>query len=247
MSAHTNIGRRLELVACLLDHEANTGRGMGVVSVAERVGREKTQISRGLAALAREGLVWRDDETLEFAAGQAMLALAARAGSPDLLAAAQPVLERLAAQLGERADLAVLHDGQVLTVDSVASSSAVQAVGWIGRRSPLHCTAAGRVLLLEHTSEAIAELVGPDPLPLGGPNCPTSLVDLLGRIEQAHLDGVAVADRELDVDVVAVAAPVRHRGAIVAAITVAGPGFRLGERLDRVRREVVRAAGQLST
>ena len=34
MTAYTNIGRRLELVACLLDHEASTGRGMGVISVA---------------------------------------------------------------------------------------------------------------------------------------------------------------------------------------------------------------------
>jgi len=247
VSARTNIGRRLELVACLLDHEANTGRGMGVVAVAERVGREKTQISRGLAALAREGLVWRDDATLEFAAGQGMLSLAARAGSPELLTAAQPVLERLASELGERADLAVLHDGQVLTVESVASSSAVQAVGWTGRRTPLHCSAAGRVLLMHHAAASIAEMIGPDPLPLGGPHCPTSLTELMVRVEQAGRDGVAIADRELDVDVVAVASPVFRQGVIVAAITVAGPEFRVGDQLEHVVAEVRRAAAGLST
>lgn len=247
MTAHTHVGRRLELVECLLDHEARTGRGMGVVSVAERVGREKTQISRGLAALAREGLVERDDETLEFAAGQAFLSLAARAGSPGLLLAAQPVLERLAAELGERADLAVLHDRQVLTVESIASSSVVQAVGWTGRRSPLHCTAAGRSLMWSLSADEVAELIGPDPLTLGGPNCPTTRAEVVRRIEQAKRDGVAVADRELDVDVVAVACPVFVRGSVAAAVTVAGPEFRVRDRLHAVQQAVRRAAEALST
>jgi DNA-binding IclR family transcriptional regulator len=246
MTTHTHVGRRLELVACLLDHEARTGRGLGVVSVAERVGREKTQISRGLAALAREGLVERDDETLEFAAGQAFLSLAALAGVPDVLLAAQPVLERLAADLGERADLAVLHDRQVLTVESVASSSVVQAVGWTGRRSPLHCTAAGRALMSTLTADEIGDLIGPDPLTLGGPNCPATRAEVVRRVVRAARDGVAVADRELDLDVVAVASPVLVRGAVVAAVTVAGPEFRVRDRLERVKAAVRRAAEELS-
>ncbi|MFM7684869.1 MAG: IclR family transcriptional regulator [Actinomycetota bacterium] len=245
MTTSTNIGRKLELLACLIEQEANTGRGLGVVSVSERVGREKTQISRGLAALAREGLVERNDETLEFSAGRALLALAARAGAPELLALAQPVLERLTAALGERSDLAVLHDGQVLTVESVASASSVQAVGWTGRRTPLHCTAAGRVLLGGHTDEAIAALVGPEPLSWSGPNAPIELADLLGRIRAAKVEGVAVADRELDVDVVAVACPVVRRGAVVAAVTVACPEFRVQGRLEDVVAAVRAAAGEL--
>lgn len=247
MSAHTNIGRRLELVACLLDHEANTGRGLGVVSVAERVGREKTQISRGLAALVRDGLVGRDDETLEFAAGQALLSLAAQAGMPELSQRALAVLEHLAGVLGERADLAVLHDHQVLTVESVASSSVVQAVGWTGRRTPLHCTAAGRVLLASQTPDAIATMLGPDPLPLGGPNCPTTHAEVMRRVRRAARDGVAVADRELDIDVVAVAGPVRWQGSVVAAVTVAGPEFRVRDHLAEVKDAVRRAAEELST
>ena len=245
MTTSTNIGRRLELLACLIEQEANTGRGLGVVSVSERVGREKTQISRGLAALAREGLVERDDETLEFTAGRALLALAARAGVPDLLVMAQPVLERLAADLGERSDLAVLHDGQVLTVESVASASSVQSVGWTGRRTPLHCTAAGRVLMSGFNDDAIAALVGPEPLPWSGPNAPIEVAELLRRVRTAQHDGVAVADRELDVDVVAVACPVVRHGQVVAAVTVACPEFRIQGRLDRVVAAVRIAAGEL--
>jgi len=247
MTLHTNIGRRLELMACLLEHEASVGRGMGVVSVGARVDREKSQVSRGLAALAREGLVERDSENLEFTVGPALLALAARSGSPDLLVLALPVLERLAAELGERADLAVLHGGQVLTIESVASSSTVQSVGWTGRRTPLHCTAAGRVLVCRLTEAEVDDLVGPDPLPVAGPNGPEDRAEFHRRLAATLEEGWAVADRELDPDVVAVAAPVGTRhGMVRAAITVACPAFRVGGRLDEIVDAVRRAAAGLS-
>lgn len=247
MTAYTNIGRRLELVAGLLDHEATTGRGMGVVSVAARVEREKSQISRGLAALANEGLVGRDRDSLEFSVGPALLVLAARAGEPELVRGAMPVLERLGAVTGERVDLAVLHDGQVLTIESVASSSTVQSVGWVGRRTPVHCTAAGRVLLATLPASEVTALVGPSPLPPSGPNGPRSRAELMRRIDTARRDGWALADGELDGDVMAIAAPiVAADGRAVAAVMVSGPTFRMRSTVDAVVAAVRRAADELS-
>lgn len=247
MSAQSNIGRRFELLAALLDHESGTGRGMGVVAVSSRVGREKSQVSRGLAALVRDELADRDETSLEYSVGPALLALAARAGSPHLLLVARPVLERLASEVGERADLCVVDDGQVLAVESVASSNTVQSVGWTGRRTPVHCTAAGRVLLagLPTDAEVLRE-VGGGPLPVAGPNGPVAVDDLLRRVQLARLQGWAVADRELDPDVLAVAAPIRDRwGTVVAAITVAGPAFRIADRVDEVAAAVRRAAASI--
>lgn len=247
MTAYTNIGRRLELVACLLDHEASTGRGMGVISVASRAGREKSQISRGLAALAHDGLVGRDHDSLEFSVGPALLALAAQAGAPDLVSSAMPVLERLGAVTGERVDLAVLHDGQVLTIESIASSSTVQSVGWVGRRTPVHCTAAGRVLLAAMPTSEVSALVGPSPLPPSGPNGPRSRAELMRRIDTARRDGWALADGELDGDVMAIAAPiVGADGGAIAAVMVSGPTFRMRSTVDAVVLAVRRAANDLS-
>ena len=247
MSVHTNIGRRLELLAALLDSEAATGRGLGVVAMSARVRREKSQISRGLAALVREDLADRDAQTLEFAVGPAMLALAARAGSPGLLSAARPIVESLAVEAGERVDLVVLHERQALAVDSVASSSTVQSVGWTGRRTPLHCTAAGRVLLAPFSDAEIAALVGPEPLSVAGPNAPTTLRQLLDRVVAARHDGGAVAERELDPDVTAVAAPVHDaNGDVVASVTVAGPAFRVEPRVAQLIHAVKEAAARIS-
>jgi DNA-binding IclR family transcriptional regulator len=247
VSVHSNIGRRLELLAALLDNEAATGRGLGVVAMAARVRREKSQISRGFAALVREDLADRDAQTLEFAVGPAMLALAARAGAPKLLAVAHPVVESLAAAVGERVDLVVLHERQVLAVDSIASSSTVQSVGWTGRRTPLYCTAAGRVLLAPFSDAEISALIGPEPLSVAGPNAPVTLGDLLARVAATRRDGFAVAERELDPDVTAVAAPVcDHDGAVLAAVTVAGPAFRVEQHVDELVAAVLDAAAEVS-
>lgn len=247
MSAHTNIGRRFELVAALLDHEATSGRGMGVVSVATRVGREKSQISRGLASLVAEGLVDRGTEHLEFSIGPALLAIAAEAGDRRLRSEAQAVLESLVAVTGERADLAVLSEGTVLTVESIAGSSSVQSVGWVGRRVPVHCSAAGRALACGRPNAEVDRLIGPDPLPPAGPSAPTRRAEFYRRLRQADADGVAVADGELDEGVIGIAAPViGATGEVVAAVTVAGPVFRVRAVVDDLVAEVLAAARRLS-
>ena len=76
---------------------------------------------------------------------------------------------------------------------------------------------------------------------------PTTGAEVMRRIDQAKRDGVAVADRELDVDVVAVACPVFSRGTVAAAVTVAGPEFRVRGHLRAVQQAVRRAAQALST
>ena len=247
MTPRTNIGRRMEILACLLDHESRSARGMGVVVVAERLQREKSQISRGLSMLAQAGLVERDPETREFSIGPRLLAVAARAGDPDLVERAWPVLGRLAAQLGERSNLSGLHDGCVLTIDTAGAASTVQTVGWSGRLTPVHCTAAGRALTMELGEAELRLMLGGETLPVAGPRSPATLTELLERVAVARSRGVAVTDGELDADVLGVAAPVRDAaGSVRASIGISGPAFRLRARLDEAQDAVLAAAREVA-
>ena len=245
MSATTTIGRRMETVAVLLDHEARTGRGLGVVAVAAQLDREKSLVSRALASLADSGLVERDPETLEFTVGSGLLSIAARAGDPALLTRAVPELRRLAADLGERAGLMVLQGDRVLTVDTAVAVGSVQAVGWAGRTTPIHCTASGRVLVSDLSRSELQTLVGERGLFGGGPNGPRTFAQLWSRLDDYRRDGFSVADGELDPDVLAVAVPVKDRhGSVVAALTITGPTFRLATHRDEVVRRLLLAAGR---
>lgn len=244
--ARTTLSRRLELAACVLDHEARTGRGLGVVAVAQRVGREKTQVSRGLAALADVAMVERLPEGDGFATGVEILALAAAAGDARMVAAAWPRLEALTIRFGERAELAVLDGGEVLTVESTASASAIQIAGWPGRRLPAHCTAAGQVLLAGAAPELVERVVGAGRLPPGGPAAPRTAAAARRRIAAARRDGFAVSDEELDTDVVSVAAPIRVDGRTVAAVVLTGPGYRFRADVGEAGSALVAAAAEIA-
>lgn len=242
----TNIGRRLQILDCILRHEAQGRGGLAVVAVSDQLGREKSQISRGLAALASCGLVDREDSR-EFIVGARLLELAARAGRPALLRQARRVCRQIAADLGERVQLNVIVRDRVLTVETFASVAAVQAAAWVGMTNPLHCTAGGRALLFDDDDEALRARLGADPFPEGLPPAPRTLAELRSRLSEEREGGVATASGELEDDLASIAAPIRDRsGQIIAALTVAGPRSRLELVLGQAGRATLEAVAVIS-
>jgi len=245
--AETSLGRGIDILVALGSQDATANGGLGVVGIAKRVGREKSQVSRALKTLARYGLVDRDAETLVYRLGWRLFTLAAQAGHQRLLEEAPPVLQELVARFGETAHLSVLDDGEVLTLMSELSPSAVHASDWSGRRTPVHCTASGRALLLDHGENAVAQMFPAERLPICGPRSPSNIAELWRRILAARKVGFALADEEFESGLVSVAAPVRDfRGQIVAALNVSGPKFRFGSELQARGVVVEQAAEGLS-
>ena len=56
----TSLARALAIMVALGSPEATDGDGLGVVRIARLIGREKSQVSRTLKALAEAGFVTRD-------------------------------------------------------------------------------------------------------------------------------------------------------------------------------------------
>lgn len=239
--------RGLAILSVLGSEEALVGDGLGVVRIADLVGREKSQVSRALRTLAGAGFAERDPDTRRYRLGWQLFALGAGAGDARLLQAAAPVLEDLVARTGETAHLSVLDDIEVLTLLSEGPVAVVRASGWQGRRVPASCTSSGRALLFDYSAAELQRRFAGRGLPRGGPNAPRSLRQLHEQILGDRARGVAVSDEELEVGLVAVAAPVRSaRGAIVAAVNVSAPKFRLGTGLEDAGRHVLAAAESLS-
>jgi IclR family KDG regulon transcriptional repressor len=243
----SSLQRGLEILVVLGGRDASARGGLGVVRIAELVGREKTQVSRALKTLAGAGFVERDPDTRAYRLGRLVFTLGAMAGDARLLELAPSVLEGLSASTRETAHLSVLEGTDVVTLLSRAPVSAVRAVGWAGRRVPAACTSSGRALLFDHTADQLRQRFAGIELPRGGPNAARSLDDLAARIARDRVGGVAVSIEEFEAGLVAVAAPVRGaRGDIVAVVNVSAPEFRLGLRLEAAGDNVRRAAGELS-
>ncbi len=243
----TTVQRGTEILIALGSDEALARDGLGVVRIAEIVGREKSQISRALSALAASGLVERDAESRAYRLGWRLFTLAARSGRPHLVLHAPTILQGLVATTGETAHLSVQQGRQVLTLLSETAPSAISAKGWSGRTVPIVCTSSGRALLLDHGAAALHTLLDGASFDGYCIGAPRDAAELHRRILAARDAGFATVDEEFEQGLVGVAAPVRDfSGRIVAAVNVSGPKFRLGRHMASAANAVQDAALALS-
>ncbi|RFA12866.1 IclR family transcriptional regulator [Subtercola boreus] len=262
--------RDLELLEVLGSPEAEESGGLGVVRLAELVGRDKGQVSRTLATLADAGLVARDPATLTYGLGYQLYALAARTLESRLVRQAVPFLRRVVTATHETAHLCVLRGDSVLTLSSQLSEHAFRGIAWEGVSVAAWMTSAGRVLISDWSdadirgwydrhgndravtgpvAPVVAPLTGlpPEPAAEGGIPLITDFESLLTEIGHIRRRGYASVDEEFEMGVVGVSAPVfDFRGNIVAAINVSAPKARLGRHLDAAGRLVSEIAEQLS-
>jgi IclR family KDG regulon transcriptional repressor len=243
----TNLRRELAILTVLGGDEAVEDGGLGVVRIADLIGREKSQVSRTLKTLAESGFVDRDTATLQYRLGWRFFALAARAGEQRLLKVAPALLEQLVENVGETAHLSVLRGSEVLTVLSKSPPHAVKADGWAGRTVPIYCTSSGRALLFDHDEEALHNLLSGVEFRELRPGTVRNVEELQESIALAREQGYALVVEEFEFGLVGAAAPVRDfKGLLVGALNVSAPKFRLGRRLEGAGREVKKAADELS-
>jgi DNA-binding IclR family transcriptional regulator len=239
--------RDIDLLEALAGAEAQQGGGLGVVRLAQLVGREKSQISRALKALAEQGVVERDPDTLEYRLGWRLFSLVARTWENRLVRTAEPVMHQLSAQLEETCHLCVLRDDEVLTLLSVSGHD-YRAHGWEGRGVPVAHTSAGRVLLQDASPDELYVRLGASDLASGYEQSSVhSVQELWARIRECRERGWAEVDEEFEPGLVGVSAPIRDfRGRVVAAINVSARAERMGQTLDKAGRRTLAAANRVS-
>lgn len=231
----------------LLGHLAGAEAGLTVSELAARSGVERSQVSRTMGTLTDLGAVVRDPRTRAYRASWSIFALAASAGDQDLLAAAKPVIDRLAAITGSPAHLTVLDGIEVITVASGYPPFYTERRPPIGARTPAWCTSSGRTLLADLSDEVLRRRLAPVTFAAAGPQAPATLDELLSRIEATRGAGAVTVVDELAADFMGVASPVhRADGSVTAAINISGPTWRLGGAVETLRAAVSGAARELS-
>jgi DNA-binding IclR family transcriptional regulator len=151
-----------------------------------------------------------------------MLAAAER----DLVRAARPVMEELAAATGETVVLSVAAGEEAVDVAQVDSRFLVGGKRWIGLRSPLHATSDGKVLLAFGAAE-----LPPGKLVRMSPQTVASHRALEQELEAVRAKGWARSVGEYEQGLNGVAAPIFDDGRCVAALSVSGPTYRVTEAL----------------
>jgi len=242
MSVHS-VNRAISILQVLARHGALT-----VTEIATELGVHKSTIFRLLFTLESRGLVDQTMSRGKYQLGYGVVQLAAGATRKlDLTVVSRRICETLAEEVGETVDIDIDDGDAVLSVDQVIGSAAMSTVNWIGRRTPLHATSAGKVFLAHRPTGELA--AGPDAkLERFTEHTITSRRALERQLEQVRAQGYGFALEEYEIGLAAVAAPIRDLdGQVVAAVSVSGPNFRINpDTLPRVAAQVVGAAIEIS-
>jgi len=201
---------------------------MSVSEMAALLGTHLSTASRLASTLASGRLLARSEETGKYRLGIQLLVLGGLIIQyADLRAAARPILFELRDATKERVNLSILDGDEAVNIENVPGLLSVQNVGWVGRRTPLHCTASGKAMLAHATEARVRGLIAKG-LPRLTPRTTVDGEILLESLSQVRSVGYAINQEEFEIGLCSVAAPIRdHRNRVEASISISGPIYRM--------------------
>ena len=220
-----SIERAIALMRCFTEAEPE----LRVTDLANRLHLHKSTVSRILATLRQEGLVGKNPESGKYHLGLGLIGLAGVAlGRLDVRGVAQPHLNKLVAFTQETVNITVLEGNECVNIERARSPQPIRYEGWIGRRTPLHCTASGKVFLAYLPKQERSVRIGL-PLSTYTRKTITDCQALEEELVEINHQGYAIVHEEYEEGFSSIAAPIfNYENQVVATITVSGPTYRMG-------------------
>jgi DNA-binding IclR family transcriptional regulator len=239
-----SVDRAITVLEILAEHgEA------GVSEVAADIGVHKSTAFRLLGALETRGLVEQVGERGKYRLAFGIVRLAgAVTGRIDITQQSRPVCERLADEIGETVNVAVMREHYAINLYQVRGPGAITAHNWVGQLTPLHATSSGKVLLAHMPAKERAALLSKIRLNKMTPHTLSTKTQLEKNLAETRERGYSWTLEELEVGLHAMAAPVRDRdGNVIAALSASGPAYRFTEKLmHELAPVLVKGADEIS-
>jgi DNA-binding IclR family transcriptional regulator len=221
----------------------------GVSEVAGEIDVHKSTAFRLLGALEARGLVEQAGERGKYRLGFGIVRLAgAVTGRIDITQQGRPVCERLAEELGETVNIAVMQEHYAINLYQVRGPGAITAHNWVGQLTPLHATSSGKVLLSHLPSKERSALLAEAGLKKVTARTITAKTKLEKSLAEVRERGYAWTLEEFEIGLHAMAAPVRNRdGQVIAALSASGPAYRFTEgRMHELAPVLLKGAEEIS-
>lgn len=204
----------------LLDAFNSAANGLSLTEISRRSGLPLTTVHRFAHELRRLGVLECDPDG-RYRIGLRLWEIAAHAPrGVGLREAAMPFLEDLYEATHENVQLAVRDAHDVVYIEHIAGRRAVGVRTQVGLRFPLHATGVGLVLLA-FADEALQEEVMNAPLAGFTPKTIQDASVLRHELADVRQQGFAISDRQVTMDALSVAAPIRDaEDAVVAAVSL---------------------------
>ena len=228
----------------ILEEIARNRDGIGLAELSKRVGLHNSTTFHLVKTMVSLGYVRQLKDSKRYRVGRPLFALAASAlDELEMTSLATPVLEDLSRETGESAHFSVRMGDAVVVLARTSGPGAFQLTDRVGVVRPAHCTALGKIMLASFSDEQFERFLAGAELKARTPNSIVAPEALRREISEVRRTGMAIDNGEFDSELRCVAVPVRDfSGAVVGAIGISGPVWRLSIEALRARTRAVRAA-----
>ena len=241
-------GRRVQAVqiSCNILEALREMEGASVSELAERLDRSKATVHSHLATLADNELVVKQDGTNEISLRFVDIGEYAKSRI-DIYDVAKAEVDRLAEETGEVAQFMIEEHGRGVYLHKARGENAIQTASYTGNRKDLHCTALGKAILSQLSTDRVNEIVDRHGLPQRTEKTVSTREELFDELETIRERGVAFDDEEILHGLRCIAASIRHpTGDINGAISISGPTSRFkGDRFHEELPEIVQGAANV--
>lgn len=235
---YSTLENSLRLLKCFTSEEPE----ISLTNLAKKLNLGVSTTHRLLKTLESEGFVLQNTTNQTYSLGVSVLALTNTVTSQmKIIKDANPVLKDLTTSTGESSHLGIIEGTSVIYLQKIECDLPLKIDSHLGKRTPIHCTSIGQVLLAyqqkplevalkKYTKQTITD--------------PTRFQEKLAQIRR---QGYAISNQEWDEEIWSVAAPVYNaKKEVIAAIDISGPVKRVTTSQQDIIKKVIQAAQALS-
>jgi IclR family pca regulon transcriptional regulator len=201
---------------------------MTISQLSVKTGLSRAAVRRCLYTLSKLGFAGIEEGS-RYALRPRMLTLSnTYSASNSLSTAAQPILERMSANLHESFSVATLDGDEIVYIARSNVSRVMSDDLHIGSRLPAYCTSMGRVLLTYLPAEQIEQYLARVVLTPHTARTVSSVEKLRLALRNVRRHGYALVDQEYEIGLRSLAVPVYSpTGRVVATINLSGSAPRI--------------------
>ena len=201
----------------------------GITEISKALNMYKSNVYNILFTLAKRGFIKKDLITEKYSLSIKYFELGSIViKNMDLRKVASPYIEKLSQEFGETVHLGVLDEGRVVSIEREESKQGLYSHIEIGKSTPLHCTAIGKVIIANLSMDKVDLLIKEKGLKKYTEKTITTKENLIKELVKIRKQGYALDNMEHEEEVICVAGPIRdYKGQVVASLSISGPAFRV--------------------
>jgi DNA-binding IclR family transcriptional regulator len=230
----------LRIIEALEESDGGT-----ITELADELGVAKSTIFRHITTLEERRYVVSDGKTVKLGTAFLRLGNSVRY-QRSLYRKVEPVVESLATDTEERANFFIEEFGQSVCIHRKYGAKGVKGDTRIGKRFPMHATAAGKAMLSQLSQSRVEKIIETHGLENRTENTITTMDELTAELETIRDQSVAINDEEYILNLRSIGTPICTKsGDIIGAFTVSGPTNRFSdERLEELTTKVLEAKNE---